>query len=98
MSLAADFGGFDLAGLSDSPQGQLLMQAFPIFTEMLASAIRRITLDLWWMNGNERLEFKVVMFLTDPARVANPLGGGLPGQTTTGQPPPGTSTGDAGQR
>jgi general secretion pathway protein I len=86
LSLAADFGGFDLAGLSDSPQGQMVMQAFPLFTETLASAIRRITLTLWWTSGNERLEFKVVMFLTDPARVSNPLGGGAGGGLGGGTP------------
>lgn len=79
LSLAADFGGFDLAGLADSPQGQMLMEAFPIFTELLGSAIRRITLTISWESRGDAQSFPVVLYLTDPTRVSNPFGGGAGG-------------------
>jgi general secretion pathway protein I len=86
LQMAADFGGMDLAGLSDSPQGQMMLQVFPLIAEVLGKAIRRITLNISWPNREETISFPVVLFITDPTRVINPLGvggGGLGGQPGT---------------
>jgi prepilin-type N-terminal cleavage/methylation domain-containing protein len=85
LSLAADFGGLDLNGLSNSPQGQLMLQVFPLIAEVLGQAIRRITLNISWANRDETISFPVVLFITDPTRVTNPLQ--IPG-TTGGTAPP----------
>jgi general secretion pathway protein I len=77
LQMASDFGGFDLGGLADSPQGQMVMQALPLFTDILGKAIRRVSVTVSWEFRDETIKIPVVLFLTDPARVINPFGVGL---------------------
>lgn len=85
LQMAAEFGGLDLNGLSDSPQGQMMLQVFPLIAEVLGQAIRRITLTISWSNRADTISYPVILFITDPTRVTNPLqipgttGGGTPG-------------------
>lgn len=100
LQMAAEFGGIDLAGFADSPQGQLLLQAFPLIAETLAQAIRRVTLTVSWEFRGEVMTIPVVLFLTDPTRTTlipgvpgnlfPPEGApaGLPGGAPGGRPNP----------
>lgn len=74
LQMAAEFGGMDLANLGSSPEGQLLLQFFPLMAETLGKAIRRITLKISWEERGNKIDFPVVLFLTDPTRLTNPLG------------------------
>jgi general secretion pathway protein I len=91
LQMAADFGGLDLNSLSDSPEGQMMLQFFPLIAEMLGKAIRRITLNISWENRSEELGYSIVLFITDPTRVTNPLG--VPGVPGGGATPPANNGG-----
>jgi hypothetical protein len=63
----------------------MMLQFFPLIAETLGKAIRRITLKISWENRSEELGYSIVLFITDPTRVTNPLG-------VPGVPPAGGAT------